>query len=118
MVITILRSEGAEPEKKKVEIIDPSRGIVVSDELTFGTVDIRERKIELKVEATTGTAQDRLKRKLEQNTCITNVSNGKVRGDGGRKSFDMTMDNACYYAVPEEEQAAAAEGGPAEGEKG
>lgn len=100
--------EGAEgAEKKKVEIIDPSRGIVMSDELTLGSVDIRERKIELKVEANTSTAQDRLNRKLRQNTCITNITNGKVRGDSTRKSFDMMMDNGCYFALPEDEQAGA-----------
>lgn len=110
-------SEGAPEaaEKKKVEIVDPSRGIVMSDELTLGTVDIRERKIELKIEANTSTAQDRLNSKLKQNACLTNIGNGKVRGEA-RKTFDMTMDNGCYYAVPEDE-AGAAEAG-AEGQKG
>ena len=102
-------------EKKKVEIVDPSRGIVMSDELTLGTVDIRERKIELKIEANTSTAQDRLNSRLKLNACLTNIGNGKVRGEG-RKTFDMTMDNGCYYAVPEDE-AGAAEAG-AEGQKG
>lgn len=102
-------------EKKKVEIVDPSRGIVMSDELTLGTVDIRERKIDLKIEANTSTAQDRLNSKLKQNACLTNIGNGKVRGEA-RKTFDMTMDNGCYYAVPEDE-AGAAEAG-AEGQKG
>lgn len=104
--------EGAEPEKKKTEIIDPSRGIVVSDELTLGTVDIRERKINLKVDANTSTAQDRLNAKLKLNGCITNIQNGKVRGSP-RKSFDMDMDNGCYYAQPEQE--AEAEAGASEG---
>jgi type IV pilus assembly protein PilM len=102
------------PEKKKIETIDPSRGIVMSDELTLGTVDIRERKIELKIEANTSTAQDRLNSKLKRNTCIINIQNGKVRGEE-RKTFDMIMDNSCYFAVPEEEAGAEAD---AEGQKG
>ncbi len=101
-------------EKKKAELVDPSRGVVMSDELTFGTVDIRERKIELKVEANTSTAQDRLNSRLKLNGCITNIQNGKVRGEA-RKSFEMIMDNGCYYAAPEAETDAAASG---EGEKG
>jgi type IV pilus assembly protein PilM len=105
----------AAPVEKKREVIDPSRGIVMSDELTFATVDIRERKIELKIDANTPTAQDRLNAKLKQSTCITNIQNGKVRGDAERKSFDMTMDNGCYYAAPEEE--AGTEAG-SEGQKG
>jgi type IV pilus assembly protein PilM len=106
-----------EAEKKKIEIVDPSRGIVMSDELTLDTVDIRERKIELKIQANTSTAQDRLNAKLKQNACITNITNGKVRGDA-RKTFDMTMDNACYYAVPEDEEADAGAPAAGEGEKG
>lgn len=109
--------EEAPAEKKKVEIIDLSRGIVMSDQLTFSSVEIRERKIELKIEASTSTAQDRLHTKLKQNACITNISNGKVRGEGDRRSFDMTMDNGCYYAVPEAEDAGAA-ASPTEGKKG
>jgi type IV pilus assembly protein PilM len=107
--------EGAE-KKKVVEIIDLARGVVMSDELTFGTVDIRERKIELKVEANNGTVQDRLNVKLKLNTCITNITNGKVRGEE-RKTFDMIMDNGCYYAVPEDEEAVSAEPSD-EGQKG
>lgn len=101
-------------EKKKIEIVDPSRGIVMSDELTLGTVDIRERKIELKIDANTSTAQDRLNARLKRNTCLTNIQNGRVRGEA-RKSFDMNMDNGCYYAVPEEEAGAEP---AAEGQKG
>ncbi|MCA9708194.1 MAG: pilus assembly protein PilM [Myxococcales bacterium] len=102
-----------EVEKKPKEVVELSRGVVVSDELTFAVVDIRERKIELKVEANDSTAQDRLNRKIKQTTCITNIQNGKVRGDD-RKTFEMTMDNGCYYAQPEEEEAEAG----AEGAKG
>jgi len=109
--------EGAPPEaekKKVVEIVDLSRGVVMSDELTFGMVDIRERKLELKVEANTPTAQDRLNAKLKLNACITNIQNGKVRGED-RKTFDMIMDNGCYFAVPEEEAAGAEPSGEGKG---
>lgn len=105
--------QGEGTEKKKPELIDPSRGVVMSDELTFGTVDIRERKLELKVEANTSTAQDRLNSRLKLNGCITNIQNGKVRGEA-RKSFEMIMDNSCYFAMPEEEAVAV----DSEGEKG
>lgn len=97
--------EPAATEKKKVEVIDPSRGIVMADELIFSTVDIRERKVDLKVEANSAAAQDRLNYKLKQTACLTNIQNGKVSGDG-RRRFDMTMDNGCYYAQPEAEEGA------------
>ncbi|MCX4242956.1 pilus assembly protein PilM [Paraliomyxa miuraensis] len=107
---------GDEPppvEKKKVEVVDLTRGIVMSDELTLSTVEIRERKIELRVEANSAAAQDRLNYKLKQNSCLTNIQNGKATGDP-RKRFDMTMDNGCYYAQPETEETSdseAADGG-------
>jgi Tfp pilus assembly PilM family ATPase len=81
--------------------IDPSRGIVMADELTFGTVDIRERKIELRASSNTSSAQDRLNKRLQRIGCISNIQNGKVKGDA-RKSFDMTMDNQCYKAPASE----------------
>ncbi|MCA9656230.1 MAG: pilus assembly protein PilM [Myxococcales bacterium] len=98
------------PKKEPQGPIDLSRGIVMSDELTFGTVDIRERKLELKVDANASSAQDRLNFKLKQNSCISNIQNGKVRNVGERKSFEMSMDNNCYFAQPEEEEAAEGEG--------
>src|SRR5690606_32520126 len=98
--------DGGEDDEaeKKPEPVDPSRGIVMADELTFATVEIRERKIELKVEANSSPAQDRLNSKLRQVACITNIQNGKVSSSGGRRRFDMTMDNGCYYAAPEAEE--------------
>jgi Tfp pilus assembly PilM family ATPase len=81
--------------------VDPSRGIVVADELTFGTVDLRERKIELRASSNTSSAQDRLNKRLQQIGCLSNIQNGKVKGDA-RKSFDMTMDNQCYKAPASE----------------
>ncbi len=101
--------ENPEGEKKKKELIDPSRGIVVSDALTFAVVDIRERKVELKVDAADATAQDRLNFKLKQTACISNIQNGKVRGTD-KKNFDMSMDNGCYYASADAETEAGGEG--------
>ncbi|MEM9457660.1 MAG: pilus assembly protein PilM [Myxococcota bacterium] len=104
-----------EADKKPKEVIELSRGIVMSDELTFAMVDIRPLKIELKVEANDSTAQDRLNRKLDQASCITKIQNGKVRG-GDRKSFEMSMENGCYFAQADDE--AEAGSGSAEGAKG
>lgn len=101
-------ADGAEPKKEGP--IDPSRGIVMSDQLTFGMVDIRERKVELKIDANTSSAQDRLKSRLAKISCIANIEPGKVRSAGERKSFDMSMDNNCYYAKEEKDPEAEAEG--------
>jgi Tfp pilus assembly PilM family ATPase len=85
-----------EPAKPAIaETVDPSRGIVVSDEMVFQNVDIRERKIEMKIEATRASAQDRLIAKLKDIGCIANIERGKVRGED-RKLFEMSMDNNCY----------------------
>lgn len=100
----------AEGEEKKEGPIDPSRGIVVSDQLTFGTVDIRERKVEIKLDSNASSAQDRLKSRLAKIDCISNIEPGKVRSAGDRKSFDMSMDNNCYYAKDEEPTEADSEG--------
>ncbi|MEX1363776.1 MAG: hypothetical protein AB1Z98_11655, partial [Nannocystaceae bacterium] len=101
-------SEPAEPKKEGP--IDLSRGIVMSDGLTFSVVDIRELKIELKVDANTTSAQDRLNFKLKQKSCIKNIENGKVRNVGDRKNFEMTMDQSCYYGEPEQADEATDEG--------
>jgi hypothetical protein len=98
------------------EMVDDNAGIVVSDELVFQRVDVRERKIELKLEAIRATAQVRLAYKLRDIACISNIEKGKAKGDE-RKSFDMVMDNNCYYASSigtGTEQPAAAEEEPAE----
>ncbi len=98
--------EGAE---KKEGPVDVTRGIVMADELTFSSVEIRERKIQLKIDANSSPAQDRLNYKLKQLGCISNISNGKVRGSD-RKTFEMDMDNNCYAATPQGEDEASSEG--------
>ncbi|HWB79303.1 MAG TPA: pilus assembly protein PilM [Nannocystaceae bacterium] len=87
----------ATPAAPVNEIIDEKAGIVVSDELVFQRVDVRERKIELKLEAIRSTAQVRLAYKLRDIACLSNIEKGKAKGDE-RKTFDMVMDNNCYYA--------------------
>jgi type IV pilus assembly protein PilM len=84
--------------------VDPSRGIVVADDLNFAAVDVRERKVELRASANSSSAQDRLNGRLAQIGCISNIQNGKVKGDA-RKSFEMTMDNQCYKASASEANA-------------
>lgn len=107
-------SEEAEatPAAEKTGPIPPDAGVVVADDLIITSVEIRERKIELKAEANQGSAQDRLARKLAEITCISNVTKGRVKGDA-RKSFQMTMDSRCFQKIAAEE----AEGG-SEGEEG
>lgn len=100
--------EGATPEVPKppiAETVDPSRGVVVSDEMVFQTVDIRERKVELKIEATRASAQDRLWTKLKDLGCLANIERGKSRGED-RKIFEMSMDNNCYASTPTAEATA------------
>ncbi|MBC8068063.1 MAG: hypothetical protein IAG13_07000, partial [Deltaproteobacteria bacterium] len=87
----------AEPAPAVLETIDDKAGVVVSDELVFQRVDVRERKIELKVEATRASAQARLVYKLRDIACLSNIEKGKAKGEA-RKVFDMVMDNNCYYA--------------------
>lgn len=81
-----------------LETIDDKAGVVVSDELVFERVDVRERKIELKVAATRASAQSRLAYKLRDIACLSAIEKGKVKDAGGRKTFDMVMDNNCYYS--------------------
>jgi type IV pilus assembly protein PilM len=101
------------PKPAVTETIDPSRGIVVSDEMIFEHVDIRERKVEIKVAATRASAQDRLLTKLKDTGCLSNIERGRVRGED-RKQFEMTMDNNCYSSSG---TSAAAEPAPAEAEE-
>ncbi|HET6582443.1 MAG TPA: hypothetical protein VFG69_03325, partial [Nannocystaceae bacterium] len=110
--------EGTPPEAPKAplaETIDPSRGVVVSDEMVFQTVDIRERKVELKIEATRASAQDRLFAKLKDLGCLANIERGKSRGED-RKIFEMSMDNNCYTYTPTADAAAEPAGDPADAE--
>jgi hypothetical protein len=65
--------------------------------MLFSLIDIRERKIELKIEATRASAQDRLAYRLKDIACLSNIEKSKAKGDD-RKVFEMTMDNNCYYA--------------------
>lgn len=90
--------------------IPPDAGVVVADDLVISSLDIRERKIELKADANQGSAQDRFARKLAAIDCISNVSKGKVRGDA-RKSFQMTMDSRCFHKVTSNEDGDGDEGG-------
>ncbi len=80
--------------------IDPSAGVVVSDQLVVQRIDIRELKIEMKVEATRATAQDRLALKLEGLGCITDIQKGKVRDSNEKKLFELEMSHNCFRALP------------------
>ncbi len=86
----------AAAEPKPIGPIPADAGIVLVDDLTLSLVDIRELKIEVKAGANTSSAQDRLATKLAELGCVSNVSKGKVRGEA-RKTFQMEMDNKCFY---------------------
>lgn len=85
--------EGAAPGAGPV---DPEAGIVLSDQLIVQRIDIRELKIEMKIEATRATAQDRLALKLEQLGCITDIQKGKIRDSNDKKVFEMEMSHSCF----------------------
>jgi type IV pilus assembly protein PilM len=89
--------EGADPGAGPV---DPSAGIVVSDQLIVQRIDIRELKLEMKVEATRATAQDRLALKLEELGCITDIKKGKVRDSKDKKVFELEMSHNCFRQMP------------------
>lgn len=80
--------------------VDPSAGILVSDQLIVQRIDIRELKLEMKVEATRATAQDRLALKLEQLGCITDIKKGKVRDSNDKKVFELEMSHNCFRETP------------------
>ena len=86
-----------------LEPVDPSKGIVTSDDLFMNSIDVRERKIEMKVTANRAGAQDRLALKLEQLGCIKNITKGRIVDRNDKKVFEMTMDNACYRDNSDEE---------------
>lgn len=90
----------AAAEPKPIGPIPADAGVVMVDQLTLGLVDIREHKVEIKAGANTSSAQDRLAAKLSSLGCISNVSKGKVRGEA-RKTFQMEMDNKCYFKKAE-----------------
>lgn len=83
---------------------DPSKGIYADDDLFFMVVEIRERKLDLKVSALRSSAQDRLAMKLQEKGCLQNVQKGKVRDQNDRKVFEMNVDNTCYMGTHEEEE--------------
>ncbi len=83
-------------EAKPIGPIPGDAGILLVDDLVLSTVDIRELKIEIKAGANTSSAQDRLAKKLAELGCVSNVSKGKVKGEA-RKTFQMEMDNKCYF---------------------
>ncbi|MCA9681157.1 MAG: pilus assembly protein PilM, partial [Myxococcales bacterium] len=77
-------------------VTDPNAGILADDELVFTAIDIRELKLEIAVQATRTTAQDRLAVKLDQISCIQKITKGKVTDRQERKSFEMILDHNCY----------------------
>jgi len=85
------------PPAAVAETVKLENGVVVSDEMLFTLIDIRERKIELKVEAVRASAQERFAYRLKDIACISSIEKSKVKGDD-RKVFEMSMDNNCYYA--------------------
>ena len=92
-------------EPKPIGPIPGDAGILLVDDLVLSMVDIRELKVDIKAGANTSSAQDRLATKLAELGCISNVSKGKVKGEA-RKTFQMEMDNKCYFkkAEPEDEE--------------
>ncbi|MGH1343441.1 MAG: pilus assembly protein PilM [Nannocystales bacterium] len=102
-------------EPKPIGPIPADAGIVLVDELTLSLVDIRQLKVEIKAGANTSSAQDRLAAKLAGLGCISNVSKGKVRGEE-RKTFQMEMDNKCFFKKAAEDDEAELEEETAEPE--
>lgn len=87
------------PPTPVAETVKLEAGPVVSDEMLFTLIDIRERKIELKVEAVRASAQDRLAYRLKDIACLSNIEKSKAKGGANeRKVFEMSVDNNCYYA--------------------
>ncbi len=86
------------PTPPLAETVKLENGVVVSDDLKFTLIEIRERKIELKVEATRASAQDRLAYRLRDIACLSNIEKSKAKEGNDRKLFEMNMDNNCYYA--------------------
>lgn len=77
--------------------VELDKGIVMDDDLRVAALDIREKKLEIKVSATRAAAQDRLAIKLKELGCISNITKGKITDSrDDRKSFEMAMDHECY----------------------
>lgn len=79
------------------ETVKLESGIVVADDMVFTLIEIRERRIEMKLEASNTWAQERLAYRLRDIACLSNIDKSKVKGDE-RKLFEIGMDNNCYYA--------------------
>jgi type IV pilus assembly protein PilM len=79
------------------ETVKLESGIVVADSMVFTLIDIRERRIEMKIEASNTWAQERLAFRLRDIACLSNIDKSKVKGDE-RKLFEIGMDNNCYFA--------------------
>jgi hypothetical protein len=78
------------------QMIDNNAGIVLSDALEFGAIDLRERKMELKLSATRASAQDRLAIQLELLGCVQGITKGRIVDRNERKVFEMLVDHNCY----------------------
>jgi Tfp pilus assembly PilM family ATPase len=78
------------------QMIDNNAGIVLSDALEFGAIDLRERKMELKMSATRASAQDRLAIQLELLGCVQGITKGRIVDRNERKVFEMIVDHNCY----------------------
>ena len=100
------KDEDAAATPAPIGPISADAGVVMADGLAFSGVQIREKRLELKVVANIASAQDRLARELTKLGCIDKIVKGRVRGDA-QKTFEMQMDSTCYEkrkAAEEEEE--------------
>lgn len=90
--------EGTSPEDAAgtTVTIDNDAGIVLSDALELASIDLRERKMDLKLSATRASAQDRLAIKLESLGCVQAITKGRIVDRNERKVFEMIVDHNCY----------------------
>ena len=90
--------EGASPSDAAgtTVTIDNDAGIVLSDALELASIDLRERKMDLKLSATRASAQDRLAIKLESLGCVQAITKGRIVDRNERKVFEMIVDHNCY----------------------
>lgn len=78
-------------------------GITWEDDVTFLSLEVRLKKIELTVSATKLSSSSRLKKSLRTIPCITQIEEGRPRDDNDRKVFEMTIDHDCLYQPLEED---------------
>ena len=99
-------ADGAAAEDGGLVMIPNDAGIVLSDALELNSVDVRERKMDLKLSATRASAQDRLAIQLEGLGCVQSITKGRIVDRNNRKVFEMIVDHNCYRenatATPEE----------------